>query len=1769
MKKNYLTTILYHAQGFIDVNRFHSITGLILLAILISNPILAQQRVVKGTLTADDGLPVPGVNIVEKGTQNGTITDLDGNYSIIVPLGSVLVFTFIGYEKTEMIVTENNSHAYDSSMPKKQKKKTITKPRDSLISESTTKQKVNNTEKNSPAANEDSTQNKQTKTQTYHHTIPGDGTKTLSPYFFVQSDNPDVDQMPLKSTSAEVSISGVIADVTVKQVYINTSKNTLEAIYIFPGSTKAAVYGMSMTVGDRHIVAKIKEKQQARTEYRQAKEAGKTATLLEQKRPNIFQMNVANILPDDTITVELHYTEMIEPVEGVYEFIYPTVVGPRYSEIQDTKENRDENWVSNPYLKENENPTYLFDLKATVNTGIPLQKITCNTHDIHIKYHSKSCGTITLNESEKFGGNRDFVLQYRLRNNEVQSGVLLYEHKDENFFLVMAEPPKVAAPKHIPPREYVFIIDVSGSMSGFPLNTAKDLIKKMLQKLRKTDRFNIMFFAGGSNMLAKNSIQANKSNVKKAFEMINQQSGGGGTQIYQALQKALQFKDAENYSRTFVVITDGYVAIEKELFRLIRDNLNNANLFAFGIGNSVNRHLIEGMAYAGMGEPFVSMSKSENEKVTKRFIKTIENPVLTNIRLQAESIEIYDVEPSSIPDVLSERPLIIYGKYKNNTNGKLTISGLSGKTQYTQSYTLTDSLAKNNEALRYLWARNRLKYLSDYGQKFEYDQTEDELQQAITNLGLKYNLLTKYTSFIAVDNKIRNKTGASKTVKQPLPLPKGVSNYALASKPAQTMIQPRSGKQKRSKQMNFFRGKKSTPVPTGSIINSTSNPSITLSPQKSELQEVVVVGYGTYKHSDLISSISSVTSSSLNETTKIQGIESLLQGKVSGVNVSQNSGEPDNSYTIRIRGANSVTGDNYPLFVIDGIPFSNNALGMGGSSNDNANRCFNLNPNDIKSVSIIKDASGTALYGSRAANGVIIINTNSKKSTSSKISFKSLVTIDKVNKLPDLQKSYAQGKPINGKLQWQGADKHEIFSWGPKIDELEYDTNNNLVPKGEGTGIPAKSFNNYDFFKTAVSYQNYLNIRNNSSYNRWNLSLARTHKNSVIPKSEYVSNYLNLSTSTKISQELRINSRIFYTNSTTTKFTNKNNYSALMFGVMTTSPTFDNSNSMPAKEAVRKEASYLLADNTQRSYNGGLHDNPYWIVNQNGYKSKLNNVIAALDASRRIFGFLDLETGINLDGYIDSRTFGYDKHSAASPQGRFTTRNDSYYALNSFISLKNEKQISRIRCKTSVKYNHFTLQHSIKRTDYDTLMVQGDFSRDNAKYENTKEYDFNRYRHSLHANLQLNGWQTLYLKYAPVIEWSSTLPENKNRFTSHNTGIVCVLSQLKPLQRIYHLNNAKIRANWTNTYKEAPLFINPEYYNSMTYDLEDALYFYEKHEIKRTENLKPENINALNIGLATHFVRNKYIFEINWYNKKITNQVVPSILNNSEVELTNIGTINSKGWDIDVIAHFDLPYLLWKPGIVFSKNETIVNNLNDKKEYIPLAGFRSIASCAIAGEPLGVLYGTRYKRNDEGKQIVDKDGFYMVDEVMGVIGDPNPDWTMGISNNLSWKNFNLKLLFDIRKGGDVWNGTANTLHYFGVSQLTADQREITNHVFDGVTIEGKNNTTAVDFANPNQSVYENRWVRYGIGGVAEDAIEDGSWFRVRNIEFSYIMPEHIVPARIRNIELAVFAHNLLLFTKYSGVDPEINLTGDSTGRGLDYFNTPNTKSFGFSIQIRL
>ena len=587
--------------------------------------------------------------------------------------------------------------------------------------------------------------------------------KAASPYLQVLTKNT---QIPLQNTEVQVNIVASIAKVSLTQTYKNTSKFPIEAIYVFPMSSSAAVHSMEFSIGSRTTKAKIFEKKKGETAYQAAIKNGQRATKLDQNRPNVFCMQVANIMPDESISVTLLYTEMLRPIDEEYQFVLPSLVGPRYT----GEANKEETIYHQPYTSNKVSESHTHTIDVRIKSGTTIQHVSSSTHAIKLHYPDAKSAEIELSPANKNSSNSDFILNYSLRGSKINAGLLLYEGEKENYFSLLIEPNQKTKKVELLSREYLFVVDVSGSMMGYPIAVSKTLLRNLLSDLGEKDRFNILLFSADNAIFKPESVQASDQNISEALQFLTGtfSNYGKGTRLLNALKTGYKLpRHHPHAARSVVLITDGYINVEKKVFEFIEQRLNKANVFTFGIGSAINRYLIDGIARVSNSLSFTASSKDEAYEVAKTFKEYISTPLLTQLNIKTTGFEIYDLEPKTIPDVFSNRPILIYGKYKGLPKGHIALSGMQNSGQYHNVIQVTKAkLSKQHEGLKYLWARNRVARLMDYKRNFGAAVREE-----VTHLGLNYHLTTEFTSFVAVDFEVLASKGKLKQVKQPIPLP--------------------------------------------------------------------------------------------------------------------------------------------------------------------------------------------------------------------------------------------------------------------------------------------------------------------------------------------------------------------------------------------------------------------------------------------------------------------------------------------------------------------------------------------------------------------------------------------------------------------------------------------------------------------------------------------------------------------------------------------------------------------------------------------------------------------------------------------------------------------------------------------------------------------------------------------------------------------------------------------------------------------------------------
>lgn len=943
---------------------------------------------------------------------------------------------------------------------------------------------------------------------------------------------------------------------------------------------------------------------------------------------------------------------------------------------------------------------------------------------------------------------------------------------------------------------------------------------------------------------------------------------------------------------------------------------------------------------------------------------------------------------------------------------------------------------------------------------------------------------------------------------------------------------------------------------------------VELNKESTVLQDVIVTAIGIKSEKKALGYAAQDVKGNDLSSTNQSNIVNALSSKIAGISVTSSSGTPGASADIVIRGRSSLRADgNSPLFVVDGVPIDNDYAGS--AVYDYSNRAIDINSNDIESVSVLKGAAASALYGIRAANGAIIITTKSGKGKGIRrnITFKSTLGIDKVNKLPEKQYKYAQG--TNGNYS-----NSTNFSWGPLIDTLRYngdttypyDKHGAIVGMSDPTAtdqkvIPYKNIE--DFFETAINSNTYLSISGGNDNGSYLFSMGYLNQKGIVPLTSFERLNFKISGDTKLSDKMKISGSASYANSQGNYAQKGSNLSAVMVGLMRCTPTFDLTNG--TKDPVNDPSAYMFPDGSQRNYYS-KYDNPYWSVNKNRSSDEVNRLIGNSQIDYQLLPWLSAMYRAGIDFYSEQRNSFFDNNSNDVTNGYVTASLYNFNSFNSDLILTAEKNITNnLKLNVMLGHNYYNKYTYLNSQRGDSLILPNFYDLSNTAIVSGDDYK-TRYRIvGAYYDIRLSYKNYLYFNTTGRNDWSSTLAKGKNSFFYPAINGSFIFSEALNLSNKY-FSFGKIRASWAQVGNDAPIYSLQNYYSAISGGINGQTAFATQRTIGNS-NLKPEETRSWEIGLDLKFVDNRLGLDIAYYSSTTDGQIVEvpvAYSSGYDHMVLNAGIITNRGIEAQFYATpVKLEKFTWDMQVNFTRNRNIVEDLPNG---IPLlefqtSGLSSTRSVAIKGQPYGVLYGTRYLRNENGQILVSNDGYPLVDVVPGIVGDPNPDFTLGIRNTFTYKGITLTALIDIKKGGDVYNGTKNVMLYLGTHKITENRDE--DYVFPGVNVNtGLPNTVAV---KRNFDYYS----RLGtLAGLSEAAIEDGSYVRLREIALSYNLPaKWLSNSPVKGFSIGISGRNLLLLTKYSGIDPETNLSGTSNSLGRDYFNMPNTKGIEFNIQV--
>ena len=950
------------------------------------------------------------------------------------------------------------------------------------------------------------------------------------------------------------------------------------------------------------------------------------------------------------------------------------------------------------------------------------------------------------------------------------------------------------------------------------------------------------------------------------------------------------------------------------------------------------------------------------------------------------------------------------------------------------------------------------------------------------------------------------------------------------------------------------------------------------------LSEVVVTAFGLEQQKRALTSAVQEVSSSEILKSKETNIVDALNAKVAGVQVIRQGGSAGAAASITIRGNSSISGENQPLFVVDGIPINNSFRTFARSASvDVSNRAIDINPNDIESITVLKGPAATALYGQQGGSGVVIITTKKGAKQDPKnvrVDFSSNYSVDKIINYFPSQMFYSQGD--------NGVFGNPTFShFGPPLTTLRYDgTNlNPLDPRGrivdmnhpsaiaDATLTPVN--NQKNFFTNGSTFDNNVSISGSTAKGNHLLSIGNYAQKGIIPNNTFDRFSVRLTSDNMIRDDFRLIGSANYVNSKGTRFGRGDNFSDAVQGTFRTPPSFDNT------------LGYVLPNGHQRSFNynitnpdAGSPDNPFWTVNNNPFNDNVHRLIGYVQAFYDPKPWMNIMYRVGSDVTSDNRKQIWAKGSTGGDGrfGRVVEDNFIDRTINSDLLVTMKKSLSEdFNLTFLVGHNYYDRFSQRLYVTGSNLAIPGLYVISNATTDLQQIQNVEKKRTTAalsRLNLDYKGF--LMAEFTARNEWTSTLPKGNNSFAYGSAGLGLILTDLIEIDKS-KVSFAKLRASLATSGRDAQPYLTDTYYvrGSSTGAWGGSLVFpipgsgiggAELSNVAGNPDLKPERNRTYEIGADLGFLKDRIRLEATWFNSANKDQIIAVNLPGSTgftSQWINSGTITNKGIEAVINAEVvSVGDFSWNATVNFSRIRNEVSDL--PVERILMGGFGNLRPSLINGEPFSVFYGTAFKRDEAtGQLLLTNAGLPQATVTDEKIGDPNPNWLMGLRNTLNYKNFSLSFLLDIRNGGDVANVTASWMINQGVPNFTAGDHRGVAVVFKGLRESDMTpNTTPVIL---DQAYYTGN---AGNRNIAERFIEDGSWVRLRDISLSYTMPSQVVSKiGARSGSLSLYGRNLLLFTAYRGIDPETNLYGPNSSIGVDAFGTPNTKSMGVSLNL--
>lgn len=946
---------------------------------------------------------------------------------------------------------------------------------------------------------------------------------------------------------------------------------------------------------------------------------------------------------------------------------------------------------------------------------------------------------------------------------------------------------------------------------------------------------------------------------------------------------------------------------------------------------------------------------------------------------------------------------------------------------------------------------------------------------------------------------------------------------------------------------------------------------VSLSMESYTLSDVVVTAMGLKRSERSLGYASQEVSGEILEAAHESNMVNALAGRTAGVQINSSSGQPGSSSRIVIRGNSSLLGNNQPLFVVDGVPISNasddNIEGPSVFTGGTSNRGLDLDASNIESMSVLKGASATALYGSRAANGAIIITTKSgQENQTTTINYNTSVGWSDTytdgyqsdylggtegfyyNGLPPERGGYTNNPDAGGTQTTQ--------SWGPHKDEVPQEVLDALGVDHIETFDPREQF--YD---TGLNLKNSLSLSGGTDNTTYYTSISNTNQDGTVPGTDLNRTNVMARFGTSLSEDLNVETSVNYINTSNRWLAEGNGAQAYLYGLNFTPINFD----------LSQPSTY--EDGTQRNYTTAFN-NPLWLAENNGFTSNVDRFIVNGNITYNILPWLSVSERIGIDTYTDQRKGETNIGTRGVPNGSMYDQVINRSEINSDLMFNANFDLTQdITLEMMVGNNINVRDFSSEEIIGTGLNIPDFFHISNANSTVPNEDISEQRLVSVFSSATVDYQDIVYLTLTGRNDWTSTLPTDENSYFYGSASLGFVFTDAFDLFQDTFLSYGKLRASISQIGNDAPVYslatnftqsdpgdgvrgvINYPFNGVNGYRLSTSL---------GNPDLKPEISTEYEIGLDLRFLEGRVRLDAAYYNRNTVDQIfdIPtSSATGYTSRLTNAGELKNYGYELSGgISLIESRDFQWDVDMNFSKNTTEVVEFAPGVENIFLGGFSNPQiRIEDTKDGYGVIWGFRYQRNDEGQLMIGEDGLPLLASDLGPIGNVSPDWTGNLRTSFSYRGISLAALLDKRQGGDILNFDQFYSSFYGTHEVTADRGS--TYIFDGVNAKtGEPNDIEIV---RDQDFYQGHY-----GNVYENFVEDGSFLKLRELSLSYTLPQSMLDRLpIRSLRVTGTGRNLWIDSDFSYKDPEGSLLGAGNAQGFYHSVTPATRSFAVSLNV--